>query len=125
LINIGIILFYFIIFIFSFTAMILFKAFYRKLSKYMFDNCFDSFACSIFMFINWGPYNFLLGAIHYLLLSNTKLQLQLLMGIEIIFFIFQGYFVIKKRFKNSILAVNFMLISLVRIFFQISFYIYN
>lgn len=76
-------IFYFGVFLYSISSMILFQSLYRKLTKYLYENCAGELKSAFILFVSVGPYNLLLGAAHCLLLNYPNIQISTLFLIEL------------------------------------------
>jgi hypothetical protein len=70
--------FFFFIFIVSIGLMIMYKSSYRKLTKFIFENCRRPENSLVFMTFSFGFYNILLGSVHRIFLNLPNLQIYLL-----------------------------------------------
>ena len=117
--------FYFALFFFAFTAMFLFRAFYRRRSLYLFDNCKGSFQCVVYMWSVTGPYQMLLGLTHRLFLAYPSPQLKILMAIELFFMVYGVLMLYFGYLKSKLTFIAMFGMSFTRFLLQISYWFYE
>ena len=118
-------LFYFVIFLFAFSSMFLFHAFYRTNSLYLYENCKGSLRCVVYMWSVTGPYQFLLGLTHRLFIHHPAPQLKILMAIEVVFMIYGLLMIFFCHFKSRLAFLASFGMSMARFLLQISFCYYE
>jgi hypothetical protein len=117
--------FYLGVLLYSISSMLLFQSLYRKLTKYLYENCAGELKSAFILFVSVGPYNLLLGTVHCLLLNSPTVQILSLFFIEICYFTFQLSLCFSAFFESKTKVIIQLLMSLIRIIFQISFFLYD
>lgn len=76
-----IVMYYFVLFVLVTASVLLYRVFYGKLLKYVYDNCKKPGVESFHIWINYSLYNVLLGSVHRILLESPLMQLYVLIVI--------------------------------------------
>jgi hypothetical protein len=84
---VAIVLFYFFVFFFSVSLMLLYRSAYKKLLKFIFENCRRPNSSLAFMTVSFGFYNLALGFTHRLLLLRPNWQISAILAIEVAYLI--------------------------------------
>jgi hypothetical protein len=123
--TVAIIFSYFMVFFFAVASMLIYRAAYRKMLKYVYENCRQPLSSSLYMSFSFGLYNIGLGFLHRLLLSTPMMQLYLLIAFEILYLTVLLYLLFRHFFDNIFLAVTLCAMNLSRLSFIFTFLIFS
>jgi hypothetical protein len=119
-----IVLFYFLVFFFSVSLMLIYKSTYKKLLKFIFENCRYPNSSLIFMKISFGFYNLALGFAHRLLLLHPNWQICTILFLEIAYLVGLITLLLKKFFENLPIGLCLCVMNFIRIIFIITLLTY-
>jgi hypothetical protein len=118
--TVAIIVCYFFLFVAAVALMFVYRSFYKRLLKYVYDNCQQPLSASYYMSFSFGLYNIVLGFMHRLLLPFPLLQLYILIAFETLYLISMFYLLLLRFYENTLLALTLCLMNVARIGFLIS-----